>query len=116
MAIKSEERIQQECYNWFWNTYPNLRGLLFHVPNGGARSIQEGKMFKKIGVVAGVSDLIFLYKGNAYLFELKNEIGRQSEKQLAWQSKVTQQGFYYYIIRDLEKFKKEINLIIKNNV
>ena len=46
-TYKSENRIQQECYMWFHNTYPEYRGLLFAVPNGGARSAIEGKLFKQ---------------------------------------------------------------------
>jgi hypothetical protein len=60
---KSEDRIQQECYRWFHNTYPELRGLLFHVPNGGKRDGREAKKLKTMGVVPGVADLIFLYNG-----------------------------------------------------
>ena len=30
----SEDRFQQECFVWFWNAYPQYRGLLFSVPNG----------------------------------------------------------------------------------
>ena len=57
-TYKSEDQIQHECYKWFHNTYPHLRGLLFAVPNGGARSALQGKIFKMTGVVAGVSDML----------------------------------------------------------
>jgi len=33
----SESRIQSECVIWCWNTYPQTRGLLFHVANEGAK-------------------------------------------------------------------------------
>lgn len=33
----SEARIQSECIIWCWNTYPQTRGLLFHVANEGAK-------------------------------------------------------------------------------
>ena len=56
-TYKSENRIQQECFMWHWNTYPEQRGLLFHIPNGGARSKREGRLFKDIGVFPGVADL-----------------------------------------------------------
>lgn len=106
---KSENRIQQECYMWFHNTYPQYRGLLFAVPNGGARSSTEGKLFKLTGVVAGVSDMLLMINCETFCFELKNEFGYQSDKQKAWQKKVEREGFKYYIIRDLEEFK---NIVI----
>ncbi len=105
---KSEDRIQQECYRWFHNTYPALRGLLFHVPNGGKRDGREAKKLKTMGVVPGVADLIFLYNGNCYLIELKNEKGIQSPTQKKWQKTVTENGFDYYIVRNLDEFKELI--------
>lgn len=112
-TYKSENRIQQECVIHFHNTYPKLRGLLFAVPNGGARSIMEGLLLKKTGVVAGVSDMIFLYKGSAYLFELKTENGYQSDKQINWQKLVQEQGFKYFLIRDVELFATILKTIIE---
>jgi hypothetical protein len=113
--MQSEDRLQQECYMWFHNTYPELRGLLFHVPNGGNRNAIEGKKFKLIGVVSGVSDLLFLYKGKTYCFELKKISGYQSNNQLKWQNTVENQGFKYYIVRDVVLFKNLIKNIIDAN-
>ena len=110
---KSEDAIQHECYIWFHNNYKNLRGCLFAVPNGGARSALQGKIFKMTGVVAGVSDMILMYNKEAYCFELKNYYGKQSEKQEVWQKTIEEQGFQYFIIRDLEVFKLIVKSIIK---
>lgn len=111
---KSEDRIQQECYMYFWNTYPKLRKLLFAVPNGGYRIPSEAKKFQKTGVVAGVSDMIFLYRGNAWLFELKTDTGRQSKEQKEWQELVENQGFKYFLIRNVDSFKDILSHIIGN--
>lgn len=112
-TFKSEDRIQQECFMWFNNNYPSFRGCLFHVPNGGARSAQEGKKFKLIGVWPGVADLLFMHQGKTYCFELKNELGRQSTAQKKWQKQITNQGFDYYIIRSKFDFIVIIEDIIK---
>lgn len=109
----SEDRIQQDCYMWFWNTYPELRGLLFSVPNGGYRRKKEGKLLKATGLVSGVSDLIFLYQGKAYLIEMKTAVGYMSSNQKEWMAKVQKQGFLYFVRRDLEGFKELINKIIE---
>jgi len=113
--MKMEDRIQQECYMWFWNTYPELRKLLFAVPNGRYRNKIDAVILSKTGLVAGVSDMIFLYKGIAYLLELKTENGIQSDAQKEWEGIVNKQGFSYYIIRDLEEFSRVILGIISNN-
>jgi hypothetical protein len=113
--MKTEDRIQQECYMWFWNTYPELRKLLFAIPNGRYRNVIDAVILNKTGLVAGVSDMIFLYKGTAYLFELKTETGVQSDVQKEWEAIVNKQGFNYYIIRDFIEFSKVIVGIINNN-
>jgi hypothetical protein len=109
---QTENALQQKCYFWFWNEYPELRGLLFHVPNGGARDGREAKTFALIGVVAGVSDLILLYKGRAFFIELKNGTGKQSPKQKKWQDAVEAQGFTYFIVNSLLKFKRLIRSLL----
>ena len=108
----SEDALQQLCYMWFHNTYPQYRGLLFHVPNGGSRNAREGKKFKQIGVVAGVADLLFLFNGKCYCLELKTEVGRQSKKQQDWQDLVERNDFNYFVIRDVDTFKNYIKTII----
>ena len=35
---QEEHRLQCACVRWFGYQHPELRGLLFAVPNGGARS------------------------------------------------------------------------------
>lgn len=43
----------------------------FHCPNGGGRSKIEGAIFKGLGVVAGVPDIIAINRGAVYALELK---------------------------------------------
>ncbi len=111
-AYKSENRIQQECYMWFHNTFPELRGCLFAVPNGGARSPIEGKLFKETGVVPGVSDMLLMVDSRTTCFELKNALGHQSRKQVAWQKQIESKGFDYHLIRDLNTFKEIVDKLI----
>ena len=51
-----------------------LRGVpglvFFHVPNA-PRSAITGKLLKRMGMLAGVSDLILLYQGKFHALELK---------------------------------------------
>lgn len=102
---QSENALQQQCYMWFNNTYPQYRGCLFAVPNGGARSGIEGKLFKETGLVPGVSDMLLMISGYTYCIEMKTIIGFQSENQIKWQKTIERNGFKYYIVRTLEEFK-----------
>jgi hypothetical protein len=109
----SEERLQADCYQWFHNTYPNLRGLLWHVPNGGQRSASEANKFKAIGLVPGVADLHFYYEGKMYFIELKIEAGRLSPNQINWISAIDTQGGQVVVIRDLKTFQNYVQAIVK---
>lgn len=62
---------------------------------------------KAMGVVQGVSDLIYLKPGGSVIFiELKTETGTQSPEQRKWQQKVESAGFKYFIVKSLTDFKK----------
>lgn len=109
----TEDKIQQDCFIWFWNNYPELRKCLFAVPNGGARDGKTGKRLKLTGVVAGVSDLILLYNEKAYCIEMKTPIGKQSIKQKEWQKVVEKQNIDYFLCYSFEEFKNVIKSIVK---
>lgn len=104
-----EHRIQCACVRWFALQYPQYHGLLFAVPNGGGRSKIEAGKLKAEGVVAGVSDLILLKPNRNYhalCIEMKKpgSAGRQSDRQKAWQQKVTDAGYLYVVCRSVEEF------------
>ncbi len=106
-----EGRIQAECFAWFWNNFPKYRRLLFHVPNENDRSdsnMIQGAIRKSLGVVSGVSDLLFLVANGRYhglCIEMKDEHGQQKPTQKEWQSIVEAQGYRYEICRSLPQFQ-----------
>ena len=107
----SESQIQSSCVMWLWNTHPQTRGLFFSVTNNSehiARAMQR----KAVGLISGVSDCLFIWRGSLYCFEFKTETGRQSAAQIEWQTKVNQQGINYYLIRSIEEFKKVMEEIL----
>jgi len=108
----TEERLQYECFTWFWNNCPQYRGLLFHIPNGGARNKIEASKFRAIGVVSGIPDLCFLFKGKCYFFELKTELGRLSDNQKTIIAQFKTQNIDVFLIRNFDEFKKQILEII----
>lgn len=111
-----EANIQIAAYTWFWNTYPQYRGLLFAVTNQNdaspllSQKDQQimGARRKMLGVYAGVSDLILLlprYNSYGLMLECKTAVGRQSEVQKQWEQLVTKQGYQYRIFRSLAEFQ-----------
>ena len=107
----NEGRIQAECFQWFHNTFPQYRGLLFHCPNENDRADSspiQGAIRKSLGVWPGVADLICLIprRGHgALLIEMKDEHGTQKPAQKVWQEAVEAQNYVYKICRSLEQFK-----------
>lgn len=111
----SESKIQSECVKWAWNKHPETRGLICEVNNNPLNAV-DGSKRKAMGMVKGHSDLNFYWKGKVYFIEMKDAKGRQSKEQKAWEATVAQQGFNYFIIRDLCSFQELIHNIMTYGV
>jgi hypothetical protein len=109
---QTESRIHGDIVKHIWNTYPITRGLLFHVPNQGKKSIVEASLLKAMGVLAGVSDLIFLWEGRAYFLEVKTPTGVQSKVQKEFEVRIKENGFNYYIVKSIQDAEGVIRNII----
>ena len=113
---EEEHQIQSACVRWFAYQHPELKGLLFAVPNGGARNKATAGKLKAEGVVAGVSDLILLVpriifgvaQWHGLCIEMKTAKGRQSPDQKEWQAKVESKGYKYAVCHSLDEFINEI--------
>jgi hypothetical protein len=69
---------------------PNV--FWFHCPNGGTRGAIESAIFKTLGVIAGVPDLLLIYGGRTYALELKAAKGRLSPTQIATHERMKAAG------------------------
>jgi hypothetical protein len=116
----SEEQLQAECFQWFDNTFPELRRTLFAVPNGGLRPTKfisgryvaaEGNKLKATGVVAGTSDLIWVLPQRIIFIEMKLPGKGQSVEQEKFQDAVEERGHLYVVI---DSFKDFQHFIIRN--
>lgn len=108
MSNETEGYIQSKCVQWLWNEHPETRGRLFEVNNNPLNKI-DGARRKAMGMVAGVSDLIYLRDNLPPLcIEMKDETGRQSEAQANWQKVAESVGCEYVIVRSLDEFKQAI--------
>src|SRR5262249_36272077 len=66
--------------------------LWLHVPNGGLRSKREAARFKRMGVLAGASNLLLWHRGNSFALELKSLGGRLSDAQLEFLARFNDAG------------------------
>jgi hypothetical protein len=108
----TELQLQSKCFQWAWNEYPETRRLLFHVPNGGKRSKREAMNLKASGVVAGIPDMPFLWKGRLYAFEFKVDRNGLSDDQEETFIRWSEHGATCCEVRDVEGFKSIFQTII----
>lgn len=108
--MTEEDKLSIECYTWFHNHRPKLRGLVFHIPNGGYRNKFEAAKFKRMGVTAGAPDYSCnMYGGRVAYIELKKNDGVLSPKQKAIHKLYHSLDIPIYIVRSLEEFQQTIN-------
>lgn len=96
--------------------------LLFHIPNGGARSKAEGGIFKGMGVKAGVPDLFLplprlsddIMRTYCGLFiEMKAEDGKLSAAQRQWLQRLSRKGYACAVCRGADEAKEVITEYIE---
>lgn len=78
----SEDQIQASFFKQAYNKYPQIRGLLFSIPNGSTRHILEAMKLKATGLTPGIPDMILLRPYAAYGIEFKSETGQLSQAQV----------------------------------
>jgi hypothetical protein len=68
---KSEARLQQDLWEWAWNTYPQFRRQMWAVPNGLKLNPVQANIAKATGTLAGVWDLHVFNLGTFHIIETK---------------------------------------------
>ena len=108
----TEDQLQSQFFIWAHNTYPQIRGLLFAVPNGGFRNKIEAMKLKATGTVAGIPDILLLWDHTVHAFEFKTEEGIISPEQKKIHEIWRLNGFNVYLVRDFESAKRILCQII----
>ncbi len=99
-VANQEIRLHCAALQYLRVTCPNC--LVFHVPNGGARTAATGKMLKAMGLHPGVFDLTVIGPdGQHYYLEAKTAKGRLSPAQEAFKFELIRRGVPYVIFRNL---------------
>ena len=109
------ESVEQQClFRWAQfasGQHPELN-LLYHIPNGGARSKATAGRLKAEGVKAGVPDICLPVARGGYhglYIELKKEhSGTTSQKQKEWLFALSEQGYQAVVCHGWEEAKQEI--------
>ena len=116
----SHNRLQAKIFAWMWNEHPELRYLCFSVTNNLTTETEDARrkmgQLKSLGVVKGVLDLIFYYKGRMYAFDIKVGKDKLSTEQKEFIAAITKHGGYGCEIRSLDEFKEKINRIVSGEL
>lgn len=108
---QGESKLQIQCIRWFDLQYPNLKQLLFAIPNGGNRNIITAKIMKAEGVRAGVSDLFLSVASqgfNGLYIEMKYGKNKATPEQRTFIEAVRAHGYKAEIIDSFDKFQDQI--------
>jgi hypothetical protein len=101
-GCRPEQAIQAAIFEHIaWRGVPGL--VAWHTPNGGARRPVEAKIFKTLGVRAGVSDLIAVHDAKIYALEIKAPGGRPTTSQLEFIAAMEAAGAYCCIAEGLDR-------------
>lgn len=109
------ESVEQIClFRWAMfeeGAYPQL-ALLYHIPNGGKRSITTAKRLKAEGVKPGVPDIHLPVARKGYhglYIELKRQVGNSTtETQDNWLEALNAEGYLAIVCRGWEEASKRI--------
>jgi hypothetical protein len=97
-----EYQVQASFVSFVRLYYPQW--LMFHVPNGGKRGMNEARRFKALGVLAGVSDICLLEPNGVhfgYFIEFKAPNGgRMTDNQLRFAENVVARNFKFAEFND----------------
>lgn len=110
----SESQLQAQCFQYAYNNFPQLRGLIFHVPNGGTRNKAEAAKLKALGVIPGIPDIICLYNNKPIAIEFKTSSGKLSKPQNTIHQIWRNNNIPIFICRSFQQWKNIINQILSH--
>lgn len=112
VTFKNEAQLQAYCVQYIFNHYPELRGKVFSTFQN-VTNRQEAGVKKAMGLVAGVSDVIFINEhGQTIGIELKlpgtSHDVDHLKKQASWLIKCPYKGYF------CDSFETFCNIILQN--
>ena len=97
--MQLEVQIQSIAFLEIYNRFPETRGCIWHIPNGGNRDAITGNQMKSAGVVPGIQDLHMLWLGKTYFIEMKDYKGQVDIAQKYIHAQHMLHGMPTYIFR-----------------
>lgn len=107
-----ESDIQIQVADWLRLFEASCGFIFFAVPNEGMGEAKTGAglgrmaRLKRMGLRAGVADIVIVKAGRAYFLELKTANGKQSDKQILFEDDAWRAGSPYEVAHSFEQAQK----------
>lgn len=90
--------------------------IWWHTPNGGKRNAREAARLKRMGVKAGVPDIVIFRGCTPYFIELKSPKGRETPTQITMNNDLRSNGIEVALCKSLDEVITQLKLweIIKS--
>ena len=109
--MTKHDKLQSQCFLWFHNEHPDVRGLMWSNQNN-PRNGKDGAIRKATGMIKGIFDLLFYHQGCLYAFDIKIAHDKFSKAQLHWKALIEAQGGKAYEIRSISQFQMLIDGVL----
>lgn len=112
MPKNNEDRLCIALMDYIRRQYPVERKYWFHVPNGGHRHRVTAALFKRLGVMPGVSDYHCMLPSGAWpslWLEIKTDTGRPSDEQLEFLASARYAGHFAVVAYGWDEAKAIID-------
>jgi hypothetical protein len=109
--MQPEQILQVNLMNWLEHEYPEVRKSTIHIANERRTSMQQGKLLKKMGVMAGVADLFIALPRSQWSgawIELKEGKGKPSQAQKEFLARMMLNGYFAICVTGLDAAKEVI--------
>jgi hypothetical protein len=98
----TEQQIQKAVFaNLKLRAAPGV--FAWHPFSGGYRKPKEAAIYKGLGAIAGLPDVMVLFKGTLYAIELKTETGKPTENQLHVVEAIRTAGGHACVVYGLDR-------------
>ena len=112
--MTKEDSLQIAVIDYLRYQFPHV--LAFHCPNGGSRNAIEGAKLKRMGVLAGVSDILIFHRCRMCAIELKIKPNLPTPKQKEFGDKWVKEGGKFFVAFDILQAKKIIDEFLNNYI
>jgi hypothetical protein len=105
---RPEQALQKQVARYLDFALPKT-ATWFHPANGGYRRKAEARIFKGLGVKAGVPDIVIIWEGRAYFIELKAGTNKLTEHQVNMMRSLTDAGAGWHCCTSLESVTETLD-------